>query len=224
MAEPAPSNQPPTAEELVALADSISQQINQSLGEQTQTLATTLTSVRSSVADVELLLATLDSSIDELLSRKTSTAEEKRLLEEEVERMKQSRSSIKEALDRLKATYDTGISNVQQATDAYTDINGNIDNALKNRVNTLITKIQDAVGLQQNPSNAAAPRPPVQGGSKHRRITHNRGRRHHRRTHKSNGGAKKRHTKRAINGGYIWGKRSSSASSKSRRSKKHSRK
>lgn len=206
MAEP--NVEPPTAEELIALADSISQQINDSLSRQTQTLASTLTSVRASIGDVELLLAELDAAIDELLNRRTTSAEERRQLEEEIERMKQSRIGIRDALDRLKATYDAGVAGLQQATDAYPEVVNNVNTAVKDRVNALLSRIRDAIG--QVPPPAQPPEnqpPPAQGGSR-------RSRRRHR---------NKKQTRRTHKGGYIWRKRSSSRSSTRRSSRRSSR-
>lgn len=206
MAEP--NVEPPTAEELIALADSISQQINDSLSRQTQTLASTLTSVRASIGDVELLLAELDAAIDELLNRRTTSAEERSRLEEEIERMKQSRIGIRDALDRLKATYDAGVAGLQQATDAYPEVVNNVNTAVKDRVNALLSRIRDAIG--QVPPPAQPPEnqpPPAQGGSR-------RSRRRHR---------NKKQTRRTHKGGYIWRKRSSSRSSTRRSSRRSSR-
>jgi len=78
--QPQGQDQPPTAEELVALADAISQQIKDSMGSQTQTLTSTLTSVRAAIGDVDLLLAELDRSIGDLLNRHTTSDGEKRQL------------------------------------------------------------------------------------------------------------------------------------------------
>ena len=200
--QPQDQNQPPTAEELVELANTISQQISESLGTQTRTLSDTLTSVRASIGDVELLLAELDRSIDELLKHKTTSADEKRQLEEEIERMKQSRFAIKDALDRLKATYDTGIDGLQQAASAYPGVVENINTAVKDRVNALLTKIQDVVN-QQPPANPPAGQ---QGGKKRRGRKYTRGKRRSRR------GTKRAH-KRTRKGGYNWRKRSQSRSS-----------
>lgn len=196
--------QPPTAEDLVALADSISQQISESLGNQTRTLSDTLTNVRASIGDVELLLAELDRSIDDLLNRRATSADEKRQLEEEIERMKQSRVAIKDALDRLKSTYDTGIEGLQQAASAYPGVVENINTAVKDRVNALLARIQDVVN-QQPPAN---PPPAQQGGLKHRRRRHTRGKRHSRR-------ASRRIRRRTHKGGYIWRKSSSRRRKKS---------
>ena len=115
----ADANTPPTAEELVALADSISDQIRESLGNQTRTLADTLAEVRSSIGDVSSLLHALDEAINDLMNRRTTSDEEKRQLEAEIEEMKQSRIRVRDALNRLKATYDEGIDGLQQAAQAY---------------------------------------------------------------------------------------------------------
>ena len=205
--QPQGENQPPTAEQLVALADAISQQISDSMGSQTQTLTNTLTSVRTAIGEVDMLLAELDRSINELLNRHTTSDGERRQLEEEIERMKQSRFAIKDALDRLKATYDTGIDGLQQAASAYPEVVNQINTNIKDRVNALLTKIQD-VANQQPPAN-----PPggQQGGKKRRGRKHTRGKRHSRR------GTKRAH-KRTRKGGYNWRKRSQSRSS-SRRTK-----
>lgn len=195
MADPnANPNAPPTAEELINLADSISQQINDSLSRQTRTLADTLTSVNESIGNVELLLARLESEINELLNRRTTSAEERRQLEEEIARMNQSRIGIKDALNRLKDTYDAGVSGLQQATDAYPGVFNNMNTAITHRVNALLDRIQDAIGQQQAP-------PPAQGGS----------RRYRRRS-------KRHHTRRARKGGYIWKKRYSRSSTRRNRS------
>ena len=205
--QPQGENQPPTAEELVALADAISMRIEVSMGSQTKTLTDTLTSVRTAIGDVELLLARLETNIGELLNRHTTSADEKRQIEEEVERMKQSRFEIKAALDRLKATYDTGIDGLQQAASAYPGVVENIDTAVKDRVNALLTKIQEVA----NPQPPANPPGGQQGGKKRRGRKHTRGKRHSRR------GTKRAH-KRTRKGGYNWRKRSQSRSS-SRRTK-----
>lgn len=201
--QPQGQNQPPTPEELVALADAISQQINDSMGSQTQTLTNTLTSVRTAIGEVDMLLLELDRSINELLNRHTTSDGERRQLEEEIERMKQSRFAIKDALDRLKATYDTGIDGLQQAASAYPEVVDQINTNIKDRVNALLTKIQD-VANQQPPAGQ-------QGGKKRRGRKHTRGKRHSRR------GTKRAH-KRTRKGGYNWRKRSQSKSS-SRRTK-----
>ena len=206
--QPQGENQPPTAEELVELANTISQQISESLSTQTRTLSDTLTSVRASIGDVELLLAELDRNIDELLKHKTTSADEKRQLEEEIERMKQSRFAIKDALDNLQATYDTGIDGLQQAASAYPGVVENINTAMKDRVNALLTKIQEVA----NPQPPANPPEGQQGGKKRRGSKHTRGKRHSRR------GTKRAH-KRTRKGGYNWRKRSPSRSS-TRRTKR----
>ena len=206
--QPQGENQPPTAEELVELANTISQKINESLGENTRTLTNTLTSVRAAIADVELLLAQLDTNIDELLNRHTTSDGEKRQLEEEIERMKQSRFAIKNALDNLQATYDTGIDGLQQAASSYPGVVEKINTAMKDRVNALLTKIQEVA----NPQPPANPPEGQQGGKKRRGSKHTRGKRHSRR------GTKRAH-KRTRKGGYNWRKRSPSRSS-TRRTKR----
>jgi chromosome segregation ATPase len=208
--QPQGQNQPPTPEELVALADSISQQISDSMGKQTQTLTNTLTSVRSTIGEVELLLKELDNSINDLLGRHTTSDGEKRQLEEEIERMKQSRFAIKDALDRLKTTYDTGIDGLEQAASAYPDVVEKINTSMKDNVNTLLSKIQDVVN-QQPPANPPAGQ---QGGKKRRGRKHTRGKRHSRR------GTKRAH-KRTRKGGYNWRKKSSSGYLSKSKSKKN---
>ena len=200
--QPQGENQPPTAEELVALADAISMRIEVSMGSQTKTLTDTLTSVRTAIGEVDMLLLELDRSIDDLLNRHTTSDSEKRQLEEEIERMKQSRFAIKDALDRLKSTYDTGIDGLQQAASAYPDVVDQINTNIKDRVNALLSKIQE-VANQQPP---ASPPGGQQGGKKRRGRKHTRGKRHSRR------GTKRVH-KRTRKGGYNWRKRSQSRSS-----------
>jgi chromosome segregation ATPase len=200
--QPQGQNQPPTADELVGLANTISQHITDSMASQTKTLSKTLFDVRAAIGDVDLLLIQLDTSIDELLKHKTTSADEKRQLEEEIERMKLSRSAIKEALDNLKTTYDTGIDGLTQAADEYPGIVNKINTTIKDRVNALLSKIQE-VANQQPPAGQ-------QGGKKRRGRKHTRGKRHSRRGTKR---AHKRAHKRTRKGGYNWRKRSHSRSS-----------
>jgi chromosome segregation ATPase len=180
------------------------------MGKQTQTLTNTLTSVRSTIGEVELLLKELDNSINDLLGRHTTSDGEKRQLEEEIERMKQSRFAIKDALDRLKTTYDTGIDGLEQAASAYPDVVEKINTSMKDNVNTLLSKIQDVVN-QQPPTNPPARQ---QGGKKRRGRKHTRGKRHSRR------GTKRAH-KRTRKGGYNWRKKSSSGYLSKSKSKKN---
>ena len=126
---------------------------------------------------MELLLAQLDTNIDELLNRHTTSDGEKRQLEEEIERMKQSRFAIKDALDNLQATYDTGIDGLQQAASAYPGVVEKINTAMKDRVNALLTKIQEVA----NPQPPANPPEGQQGGKKRSGSKHTRGKRHSRR-------------------------------------------
>jgi len=120
--------------------------------------------------------------------------------------MKQSRSKIKEALDNLKATYDTGIDGLQKAASEYPGVVGKINTTIKDRVNTLLSKIQE-VANQPPPANPPARQ---QGGKKRRGRKHTRGKRHSRRGTKR---AHRRAHKRTRKGGYNWRKRSQSRSS-----------
>lgn len=217
----ADANAPPTAEELVALADSISQEISQSLSDQTRTLADTLTQVRESISDVSALLTSLDDAIRELMNRGTTSADEKRRLEEEIEQLKQSRVQVRDALNRLKATYDEGLAGLQQAAQTYPGVIETNNREVKDRMNELLARVRTALA----PGNAGPPPPPpangqgapVQGGSRHRRGR--RGRGSIRRHTKKSGGAGRRHTRRAHKGGYVWKRRSAASSRRRHRSR-----
>jgi chromosome segregation ATPase len=194
----ADANAPPTADELVALADSISEEIRQSLGSQTQTLASTLAEVRTSISEVAALLHALDEAINELMNRRATSDEEKRRLEAEIQEMNQSRIRVRDALNRLKDTYAEGLDGLQQAVQAGPQVVETNNREVKDKVNDILSQVQTALGQ--------VGQPPVQGGSRRRRRAHTRGKR----------GSRRLARNRTRKGGYVWRKRSSSGRSSKR--------
>lgn len=195
MAEPAA---PPTDQELIDLANSISQQISDSLGRQTQTLASTLTAVRESIGEVELILMRVDEAINDLLNRRVTSTEEKRQLEEKIREMEQSRIAIKEALMNMKRTYDDGVASLQQASDEYPGLVDRMNATVKDRASNLLAKINDALN-QQPPAN---PPEGQQGGRRRRHAS--------RKSHRRDKTHRRAKSHRRLTGGYKWARRSSS--------------